>query len=544
MNFPINLATICLYITLANCYIIDPGPRYPATKGEIWPQPKNQTKSDEFFVLKPSNFEFKLTTSSGKCKLLEDAIERYKDIISSTHLIVKKMRKTLDLQGRKKTWLTNENFKGNINVLDVTLNGPCGTKDFPTEDSSENYSIQIGAKRNVLSSDSVWGVIRGLESFYQSIYLADDNLSLRINRTIIEDSPRYSYRGLLLDTSRHFIPLEKIQLTIDAMAQNKLNVFHWHIVDDQSFPYVSEVFPELSASAAYAPVYTYKPDQIKDIIEYARVRGVRVIPEFDSPGHTRSWGVSHPELLTACEGAYALKLGPMNPARNGTFEFIEKLFGEVKGVFADDYIHLGGDEVGFECWQSSSEINDFMKTLNITDNYEALESYYIQKVINLVDKLNYKSIVWEEVFNNGVIIPNATIVHVWKDDWRDTMLHATSSGHHAILSSCWYLDHLESGGDWFSFYECEPNTFSNDPKLRSMVVGGEACMWAEVVDANNVISRIWPRASATAERLWSFVDDDKVEEDELRRRLEEHTCRMNRRGVGAQPPNGPGFCLL
>ena len=118
----------------------------------------------------------------------------------------------------------------------------------------------------------------------------------------IHDKPRLRHRGLLLDTSRHFIPVDDIYLTLDAMSYNKLNVFHWHIVDDTSFPYESSVFPELSSKGAFHPSMTYSPRSIQKIIDYARLRGIRVIPEFDSPAHTKSWGQGHPYLLSKCYG--------------------------------------------------------------------------------------------------------------------------------------------------------------------------------------------------------------------------------------------------
>ncbi|CAH1112226.1 unnamed protein product [Psylliodes chrysocephalus] len=542
MNLLIDLIATFLCVALVHGYIEKPGPRYPPTKGEVWPRPQTQIKNGSYFILKPSLFQFKLTTKHGECTLLKDAILRYELLIPHAYAIVQKTLDTFNHTNHKKIWHTDKKFLGNINYFDVELTSSCNDLEYPTDISYEGYSIVISEGTKRLNSTSVWGILKGLESFYQSIYLADDYLSLRINKTFIDDHPRYSHRGLLLDTSRHFIPLNKILLTIDAMSQNKLNVFHWHIVDDQSFPYVSQKFPELSEKGAYVSFYTYTPAQIQVVIEYARIRGIRVIPEFDTPGHTRSWGVAHPEILTACEGDLAGKYGPINPAREETYDFLNELFGEVKEVFADNYIHLGGDEVEFECWESNSNIAQFMKKHKIGD-YNALESYYIQKVINLVDKLKYKSIVWEEVFNNGVKVPKETIVHVWKGDWTDTLLNVTQNSYKAILSSCWYLDHLDSGGDWESFYYCEPNMFSNDTVLQSRLIGGEACMWSEVVDTNNVISRIWPRASATAERLWTEQIDDE-DFDVVRRRLEEHTCRMNRRGIEAQPPNGPGFCVV
>lgn len=175
------------------------------------------------------------------------------------------------------------------------------------------------------------------------------------------------------------------------------------------------MFPELSARGAYNKRMTYSQNDVHDIIEYARLRGIRTIAEFDTPGHTRSWGVSHPEILTACAGEFAGKLGPIDPTKNETYAFIERLFAEVVEVFPDEYIHLGGDEVGFECWQSNNDIVQYMKRENIT-TYEMLEEKYIQKIVDMVIRLKRRSVVWQEVFQKGVKLANDTIVHVWTGD--------------------------------------------------------------------------------------------------------------------------------
>lgn len=169
---------------------------------------------------------------------------------------------------------------------------------------------------------------------------------------------------------------------------------------------------------------------MKHVIEYARQRGIRVVVEFDTPGHTRSWGVAYPELLTECyntsSGIKNGYLGPMDPSNNFTYTFLKEFFQEIVNVFPDQYVHLGGDEVDFDCWESNPIITKFMNENNITD-YSGLESYYVQKLIGIVDDLNASSIVWEEVFANGVLLPNYTVVHVWKGDYQEMLYNVHSS---------------------------------------------------------------------------------------------------------------------
>lgn len=255
----------------------------------------------------------------------------------------------------------------------------------------------------------------------------------------------------MVDTSRHFISVTSLKTIIDGMACNKLNVFHWHMVDDQSFPYESKTFPELS-KGAYHEHLTYSQADVNGIVEYARIRGIRSIAEFDTPGHTRSWGVSHPEILTACGGDHAGQLGPFDPTKNETYEFMQKLLAEIVEVFPDEYVHLGGDEIDFTCWDSNQHIQDYMKAKNI-DRYQKLEELYIHQIADMVNSLGRKSIVWQDVFNDGVSLAPGTIVHVWTGDVPAVIDRITKNGLQAVLSACWYLHVLDTGGDWQKFYK-------------------------------------------------------------------------------------------
>lgn len=299
--------------------------------------------------------------------------------------------------------------------------------------------------------------------------------------------------------------------------------------------------------AFHSTLMIYDQNFVKQVQEYARKRGIRVMAEFDTPGHTLSWGLGNADLLTKCHNVPQLEWGPLNPIKNSTYDFIFKLFEEIKNVFKDKYTHLGGDEVDFSCWKSNPEINQWMAENGIADDYVALQSYYVQKLINHVDSLGLNSIVWEEVFSNGVQLPKSTVVNVWiSDDPKTTLKKVTEAGHPTIISAYWYLDILKTGGDWLKFYNADPQDFDGTEEQKKLVLGGEACMWSEVVDENNLEPRVWPRASVAAEKFWSAKDTYKTEMGELwpvADRLQEQTCRMNRRGIKAQPPTGPSVCF-
>ncbi|CAH0686312.1 unnamed protein product [Spodoptera exigua] len=534
---------LCIFF-VASLNIVNPGPQYPPTKGEVWPKPQQQIKQQTYFKLSPSVFKF---TETGKtCGILKNAISRYTAVLRSTHHIVRRHSKKTWKHADTQQLNTNPDFKGTLEELQINLSRPC--EIFPHLDMDEKYSLNVSAV-STLTGDSIWGILRGMETFAQLFYLSDGYKEVLINSTQIVDFPRYTYRGLLIDTSRHYLSVANILKTLDAMEMNKMNVLHWHIVDDQSFPYQSQIFPQLSEQGAYDSSMIYTRANINKIVKYARDRGIRVLPEFDVPGHTRSWGVAYPEILTKC---YLLGevvgLGPMDPTQNSTYNLIGDLFREVQEVFPDKYFHLGGDEVAMDCWISNPEILKFMDQHNMSRTSE-LHAYFMSKVLPLLGQKS-KPMVWQEVFDEGVALPSDAIIQVWKRIGAEDMVRVLQAKHKVIYSASWYLDYLHNGGDWDKFYTVDPRQMIprhyKDLDLNN-ILGGEACMWGEAVDDRNLISRVWPRSSAVAEKLWSsesprfsFFRNIAIE---VNRRLEEHACRMNRRGVHAQPPNGPGFCV-
>uniref|UniRef100_A0AAR2LID2 Beta-hexosaminidase subunit alpha n=1 Tax=Pygocentrus nattereri TaxID=42514 RepID=A0AAR2LID2_PYGNA len=361
-----------------------------------------------------------------------------------------------------------------------------------------------------------------------------------VNKTEIEDFPRFQFRGLLLDTSRHYLPMPAILKTLDAMAYSKFNVFHWHIVDDPSFPYQSRNYPDLSSKGAFHPMtHIYTQSDVKRVIYHARLRGIRVVPEFDSPGHTQSWGKGQPDLLTSC---YKGKVpsgtfGPVNPTLSSTYQFLNGLFKEVTSVFPDSYLHLGGDEVDFTCWRSNPNVQAFMAKMGFGSDYTKLESYYMENIVNITAALNKTSIVWQDVFDYRERIPMDTVLEIWKGvpaDYRAELGRITLAGYRVLLSAPWYINHISYGQDWRNAYTVQPQNFSGTEQQKKLVIGGEVCMWGEYVDATNLTPRLWPRASAAAERLWS--DEEKTSSvDKAFPRLEDFRCTLIRRGIQAEP---------
>jgi len=299
---------------------------------------------------------------------------------------------------------------------------------------------------------------------------------------------------------------------------------------------------------------TYSPEDVQSVIKFAKLRGIRVIPEFDTPGHVTSWGVGYPQMVTQCysNGKPNGETGPLDPTNNETFFLLAKLYNEIASVFPDDYIHVGGDEVSFDCWQSNPVVQTWMQKRGWTD-YALLEQFYEQQLIPIVQSTGKKYVVWQEIFDNGLKIDPRTIIDVWKDSpWQDELAKVTQAGFGAILSAPFYLNYLGDpysggdddchnvAGDWCQYYQIEPLSFTGTDAQKKLVLGGEGCMWGEFSSDANVFSNTWPRAAAVAERLWSDATVRDVAN--MRDRLAYFTCELNRRGFRAQPVDGPSYC--
>ncbi|XP_064488150.1 beta-hexosaminidase subunit alpha-like isoform X2 [Ornithodoros turicata] len=503
------------------------------SSGTVWPKPQDQKTSFRQYIIDSSTFKLRLESDVSKCDILTEALQRYRRLFFLPDCPRQRSQSGVG------PW--NNPAAETLTQLQVHMT-TCEVQPYLGMD--ERYIIQLSAfePEAQVRADTNWGILRGLETFSQLIQTVNDTHFL-INATYIEDFPRFPHRGLLIDSSRHFLPLRTIVQTLDAMAYNKMNVLHWHIVDDQSFPYVSSRFPAMSEKGAYDPMtHVYSPKDIRYVIKEAALRGIRVIAEFDTPGHTLSWGRGHPNLLTTCYGyknptdAY----GPIDPSRDENYVFLERFFQEAAQVFPDQYIHLGGDEVTFDCWRSNPNITHFMEQLGIAGKYNKLEQLYFQRVVNLVETLQKSYFVWQDVFDNGVQLAEESIIHVWRQPHEEEMWRATNKGFRTLLSSCWYLDNISYGHDWQKYYQCDPRKFNGTSKQNSLVMGGEACIWGEYVDASNLISRTWPRASAVAERLWSPASARKVAE--ATPRFKNLRCLMLKRGLTPEPQEGSGFC--
>jgi hexosaminidase len=391
--------------------------------------------------------------------------------------------------------------------------------------ADESYQLEVNARGVRLAAPSPVGILRGIETFMQ---LVDQYaVSFFVPYIKIEDRPRFLWRGLHIDVSRHFEPPEVIRRNLDAMAAVKLNVFHWHLSDDQGFRIESRRFPKLQRNGSDGKYYTQA--EVREIVDYARDRGIRVIPEFDVPGHTTAWLAAYPELASA-PGPYRIEhswgiFDPcMDPTRNAVYSFLDSFVAEMAGLFPDEYFHIGGDEVNGKQWNASARIRAFKARNRLKDNRD-LQAYFNRRLQKILARHGKKMIGWDEILHPG--LPVTAIVQSWQG--RATLADGARRGYAGILSYGYYLDAMHPA----SFhYEVDPQgkeAASLTPEESARIIGGEACMWAEFVDPDNIDSRIWPRTAAIAERLWSSSDVTDVQD--MYRRLEFVDGELERLGL-------------
>ena len=397
-----------------------------------------------------------------------------------------------------------------IATLMIDVAGP-GEK-VQSVDEDESYSIDVSPSRVTMQANTVVGALRGLETLLQLV--ESDSSGFYLPLAHIDDHPRFPWRGLLIDVSRHFEPVEEIERNIDAMSMVKLNVLHWHLSDDQGFRVESRLHPELQRLGSDGRYYTQ--DDIRRVVAYARDRGVRVVPEFDMPGHSTSWFVGYPQYASA-PGPYTIGRrmsgyeGVFDPTRESVYRFIDSFIGEISRLFPDPYWHIGGDEVNGKQWNSNARIQRYMKRHKLADN-AALQAYFNRRLSVILKKHGKRMVGWDEIMHPE--LPRNVVVQSWRG--QKSLGDGAREGFKGILSAGYYLDAMHTAGEHYLVDPLPPGN-DLDSAQAALILGGEACMWAELITTENIDSRIWPRTAAIAERLWS--SDSVRDVDDMYRRL-------------------------
>jgi hexosaminidase len=379
-----------------------------------------------------------------------------------------------------------------VNVVHASL---------PVQDigDDESYKLEVTPQGATLSAATPLGALNGLQTFLQLVQLGPDGFFVpAIN---IEDRPRFAWRGLLIDVSRHFIPLDVLKRNLDGMAAVKLNVLHWHLSDNEGFRVQSKQFPKLHELGSEGLYYTQS--EIREFIDYARDRGIRVMPEFDIPGHSRSELVAYPELASG-PGPYRVERAAdsqdpvIDPTQDKTYKFLDKFIGEMARLFPDLYFHIGGDEVNGKQWDANPKIQEFIHAHGMKNNQD-LQAYFNQKLQKIVEKHHKTMVGWDEVLHPD--LPKTVVVQSWRG--QESLAAAAKQGYRGLLSYGYYLDLMWSAARHYAIDPRSGDAATLTPEQSKMILGGEACMWSEFVTPENIDSRVWPRVAVVAERLWS-----------------------------------------
>ncbi|XP_062077462.1 beta-hexosaminidase 2-like [Humulus lupulus] len=456
----------------------------------------------------------------------------------------------------------------------------------------ESYSLIVPASGSVarLTARTVWGAMRGLETFSQLVWGSPSVVAVGIH---LSDSPLFGHRGLMLDTSRNYYPVGDILRTIATMSANKLNVFHWHITDSHSFPLVVPSEPDLAEKGSYGSDMQYSPYDVTQIVEFGLEHGVRVMPEIDSPAHTGSWAKAYPDIVTCAnmfwwpagaqwEDRLASEpgTGQLNPLNPKTYKVIKNIINDVVRLFPEPFYHGGADEITPNCWKSDPTIQTMLSNGGTLS--QVLETF-VNSTLPYITSFNRTVVYWEDVLLDKTIkvdpkfLPRENIIlQTWNNGHNNTK-RIVSAGYRTIVSSAefYYLDcghgdftgnnsiydiqtgTTDDGGSWCGPFKNWQTIYNYDilyglsKEESKLVLGGEVALWSEQADQTVLDSRVWPRASALAEVLWSGNRDENTgrkRSAEATDRLHEWRSRMVRRGVGAEPiqplwcVRNPGMC--
>ncbi|KAJ0979429.1 hypothetical protein J5N97_014903 [Dioscorea zingiberensis] len=499
----------------------------------LWPLPKSFNHGNQTLTVDP-DLSLQTQGAGWSSPIVAEAFERYKDLVFNSQVFRRGAFESYD-----------------VTTLTVVIDSDDDALQFGVDESYALYvtrrdSMSIVGEA-IIQANTIYGALRGLETFSQLCIFNYESKNVEIYKApwYIKDEPRFAFRGLLLDTSRHYLPLNVIKQVIDSMSYAKLNVLHWHMIDEQSFPLEVPSYPDLW-KGSYSKWERYTVEDAYEIVNFAKKRGIHVMAEIDVPGHAESWGYGYPDLWPSPNCTE-----PLDVTKDFTFEVISGILSDMKKIFPFELFHLGGDEVNTDCWNNTLHVKQWLEERNMTtkDAYQ----YFVLKVQEIALTYNGIPVNWEETFNAFKENLNPqTVVHNWLGP--GVCPQAVAKGFRCIYSNqgVWYLDHLDI--PWQDFYTAEPLEGIEDSSQQQLVIGGEVCMWSETADTSDVQQTIWPRAAAAAERMWSSRDATSTSalNTTVLPRMHYFRCLLNHRGIAAAPvtnqyartpPIGPGSCF-
>ncbi|PJJ08194.1 hexosaminidase [Flavobacterium sp. 1] len=495
----------------------------------IMPWPQNISLNEGYFAL-TKNFKVNITGSPNE-----------RIFVGATNFLRR-------LDGRTGLFF-NQGFITSLNeVPDAQLQINCVRSGKIELYEDESYLLDVTPSKITINATTDVGALHGLETLLQ--LLQNTNNSFYFPASKISDFPRFTWRGLMIDVARHFMPVDVIKRNLDGMAAVKMNVFHWHLVDDQGWRIEMKKHPKLIQMASDGNYYTQ--EEIKNIVKYAAERGILVVPEIDVPGHGSAILTAYPEIGSKVEilnvgsgekgqqlkqiqkydlernaGIFTPTLDPSNPK---TYELLSSIFDEVCPLFPGKFFHIGGDENEGKDWDSNPKIQEFKKKHNLANNHE-LQTYFTMQLIPMLKKHNKTLMGWEEIMTKDM--SKEAIIHSWKGSNEGlvagkSLVEAAKGGYKTVLSNGYYIDLMYGVEDHYSMDPMPKNvTLTNEEKAR--ILGGEAAMWTELATSATIDSRIWPRTAAIAERFWS--NENVTDINSLRKRLKIISFRLEELGL-------------
>ncbi|OOV17801.1 beta-N-acetylhexosaminidase [Flavobacterium sp. LM4] len=411
----------------------------------------------------------------------------------------------------------------------------------------ESYHLDIKQNKITIEATTDLGALHGLETLLQ--LLQNNNKSFYFPNSQISDFPRFTWRGLMIDASRHFQPVDVIKRNLDGLAAMKMNVFHWHLVDDQGWRIEMKKHPKLIELASDGMYYTQ--EEIKNIVKYADERGILIVPEIDVPGHGTAILTAYPEIgskvialkggaekniqgtaittytVERNAGIFTPTLDPTNPK---TYQLLSEIFDEVCPLFPGDYFHIGGDENEGKDWDANPKIQEFKKKNKLATNHE-LQTYFTMQLAPMLKKHGKQLMGWEEILTKN--LSKEAIVHSWRGPNEgvlpgQSLAEAVKKGYKTVLSNGYYIDLMYPIESHY-LTDPMPKGVELTVEEKARILGGEAPMWTELATPETIDSRIWPRTAAIAERLWSAENITDVAD--MRRRLETVSFRLEELGL-------------
>eukprot|EP00055_Hartaetosiga_balthica_P011411 m.51811 g.51811 ORF g.51811 m.51811 type:complete len:574 (+) comp7585_c0_seq1:83-1804(+) len=495
--------------------------------------------------LDPCVFKF-IDNTSDPNSAIPTAIEIYKDVIFNGA--------SCNNSDKGKSEKNEVPMNGFISQLLIFAEAPANLPS--TYGSDESYALQVpSAGEAFLSANSYTGVLRGLETFSQLVLHSalnpNGNLvwNIPVTPITIKDEPEFEHRGVLIDVARTFLPVPYIKTIIDGLMYSKLNVLHIHITDSQSFPLEVKSHPNISNYGAISASQVYTQKDMADIVSYAGERGVRVLPEVDTPGHTRAFGLApkytdivscpnEPQWGTFCNEP---PCGQLNIANEHTYEVLANVTDEFVALFPEKLYHFGYDEINFNCWKSDPSVQAYLEEHHMTIN-ELLVVFFQRQRQQMG---NRKQLVyWEEAVKQTPPLPlteNDT-VQIWGDS--SSVVNVLNNTNVKLIispSDQYYLDcggaNLYGDQAWCSPYKTWWHMYTNNflngttPENKNRIIGGESANWGEVSGIGNTMTRIFPRAGAYGARLWNY---EMVERREAILAMADYQQRLEDRGIESE----------